>query len=499
MEDKNKISDFIRKRLENFDHEIEAWESPDKNLRDTILGQVKPESKSNLLSIKPLHIAAILLIPIIGFTSFYFIKKHNESQAEIKSIYAELQAKKTEIKVLKEKVISLKNKNNSIEQTIISNEFTTHNPSNNDPLDQSIVSKNSKKNSSFEEGLRVSKITNYSKLQQDNSKSKTEKTFNNYASNNPKEITGTTAKKAKLDEINNRPKLNSEKLAINRLMVSIEDAKNIQESNNLKLLPQQKFDVHRRKNNLLVGIGIQGKSRPFKTEHKFNKQQPMEGQPPARTKLFFNKFMEVEYMISNRIGLYTGFGSVNAKMSKKSKFDYAFDKNNTVTNSNGKQYNEIEFRSSSNLGDNEGLVSFEVPEGIQNSDKINVTLSNSFTIKSINIPLGLNYYFYMNNKWLGYIGGGLNYESLYISKYNVKADLAYNSKEVTSKHLLKQPSDKNIQHVNYNIGVGAAYSINNMWSIQGDIQWNKNLYNNGKKHPPKHFDVDAKVGIYYRI
>lgn len=493
MDDKNKISGFIRKRLENFDQETEDWERPDPNIRQVILSQNSHAQKSFFSVIKPLHIAAILLISLLGITSFLYLKNQKVSQAKIDLIYAELQVKNAEIEQLKQEVVYLQNRNQSSSE-INNNEFTSHNTTNDPPLHQSINSKNPNNIETIDEKLSSNEALDNGLIK---------KIINDIANsdyNTSNYINDELEMKSQLVQKDKCGILDIEKLHSNNTLKLLNNPIRVMEvSKAAALIYPKRTHKQRSKNNLFVGAGVQFKPRPFKTEHKFNRKQPVEGQPSAKTKLFWNHFFEAEYMISDRMSIYAGFGTGHAKMTKKSKFDYEFDEKNTVTNANGEQYAEVEFRSSTNLGENEGLVSFEVPNDVQDLDKIDITLSNSFTVKSYNVPIGVNCYFDLNNKWSSFISGGLSYENLYINKYNVEASVAYKSKEVISNHLLKQPTDKSIQHINCNVGIGAAYAISSSWSIRGNLQWNRNLYNNGKKHPPRHFDVGAKVGIYYKI
>lgn len=484
---KNKLEDFFKNRINDFDSTEDDWDLPDENIWKNAQTQfpIHPQKKTWNRRLGALTLLAFMLV--VAGSYIYFLKKDlSKKSNEIEIAQIEIENKNNTITNLEKEVSKIEselkkvklNKQNGITsltqkqqistKTILSQKKTIQDLQNeNQILDGELILKQSN---------LVSKTENKI-FQKENLNS-------NLAIKKSKEILGSvTPIDFSFKEIQNGFPLKK---------LDLESTFNL-------VFPKPK----KKKGKFEIGFSYSLLNFEIPLVYDFKK---LKKEDFGKNELTFpinskGGIFQIAYAIRPNFWITTGIRRTSGGFEKSFADKLIYDKSGEYLDDEGKTINEFEITTQTGFSDAGSSIDFEIPNGttINDGDFLETKWNYSQQYKFTHIPIGVNY-FVGKNKLKFFLSGGFGWNKVSLGEYFVEAQLSYDNEILPIKE--NKESKKNevsSQFINGFAGVGLNYQLTPNWNARTSFILEKNFIQRSEILESNSSSKFFGIGLNYRF
>lgn len=487
MKENKPLSNFLQKKLQQFDHEEQPWERPSSATRNKILSDATNHSSKGFIGTRwSKWIIAAALIFFAGI-SLYLFMQHNinaykqqlahaiESQISLENELNALKLSNQEqITKIKSQQIELNNVKKALNQQLLMDAPTWINSNNKAVL----VARKTPTKSSISSQTPTIKNT----------------LFENVATQTaPVVLSSTTV--YPIDMLSKYP-MNTFDL--------MEPNLEIDPLNNMVLATLDHKSRDEKSPTYSVGGFIHLKKPQFKTKRSFSNNNAQEVISKAKITPLPSLGIEGLYHINKTFSIGMGIANSKSIIHHFSHFNLNYNPDNTVTDSKGDLFNEIAYRTESSVGNTGNSVEFKVPKGLKKNQPFKLKIHDKYNVINWQFPVFAQVE-KKQNSFSFFTRIGLQYNATQFQHYKFEADIVFEKKpfqKLSEKPKTRLEIEKEASYahsVAAIAGIGLKYHFNTQWSIQGNIDYQKNIISNENLLSKSLGGTSFNLGLFYSI
>ena len=210
--------------------------------------------------------------------------------------------------------------------------------------------------------------------------------------------------------------------------------------------------------------------------------------------------IHLAYKVRPNLWITTGLRRTNGGFENNFSDKLIYDKSGEYFDDEGKTINEFEINTQSGFGDAGSAINFEIPTGtnIENGDFVETEWNYAQQYKFTQIPIGVNY-FVGKNKLKWFLKGGIGWNRISFGEYSVEAQLSYDNEILPIKNNEKKEFEVSSQFLNGFAGAGLNYQLTNNWNARTSFTLEKNFIQKNDFLNSNALSKVFEVGINYRF
>lgn len=484
---KNKLEDFFKNRINDFNSTEDGWDLPDETIWENAQTQfpIHPQKKDWDWKLGALILLAFMLV--LSGSYIYFLKKNlTQKSNEIEFVQSEIENKNNTITNLEKEVAR-------IESELNQEKLSTKNTSNSYSQEQELSTKTilSQRRSiqnleNENQGLKQELITVQANFAAKNksSISPNKNSVSNFSNNSSKEVLENVAP----------------------ITVSSMEIQNDFPIKKLDLKDEYKVifpKPKKEKGKFEFGLSYSLLNFEIPLAYDFEKLEKEDFGKDELTFAINSKggIFQMAYAIRPNFWITTGIRRTSVSFEESFSDKLIYNKSGEYLDDEGKTINEFEITTQTGFSDVGSKIDFEIPNGtvIDDGDFLATEWNYSQQYKFTHIPIGVNYFMGKNKlKW--FFTGGFGWNKVSLGEYFVEAQLSYDNEILPIKQNEESKKNKvSSQFINGFAGAGLNYQLTPNWNARTSFTLEKNFIQKNEILESNSLSKVFDIGLNFRF
>lgn len=466
------MNDFFKNRLKNWEAKDDDWAKPDAAVKTHVLQQIQITNQPKESRKKPLFIIFLLMTLLTVGETLTYVWQQNKFLKTKQKIQATELAKANKI-IKKLKSTTIKNRLSPIVETINEKPETINKTNGKIEVSSNLYNKYRANNATINHLKNIIEQQNKTILQLKNenqalSKEVVEKVEIIALLENDKNklVVNQNAKNQSINLLQNK-----EYVAINSNLNNWKiSTKNLISDNNLSKRNNKKSRFEIGYELSLVGIKTQ-----YETSYKDFTKTSQKNE--IKEQLTLSNGLRMAYVLNENWSIQTGFRYGQSTWETDLEFSSIYDKSEEYIKPNGNIGNDLTLKSSGILSETESQISVEIPNAtdLNNGDLIVSDLISTETITSLQIPIGVEYYF--GESRLNYsLQSGININQITSKNYTIDGNIQSYNSELKIENIEYKNEDYTKRYFEGYFGISLRYDLTPKLAIHANYNYRLSPY-----------------------